>query len=170
MIPEIGMSTGRGGGVCRLPILLSMLIAALLGVSSACLPAFAKSRPTTEEELIETVRTAIEKADFEAFEDLVLWTDVSPFKRRLISVQIRHGLDRPIGKITLEHADTATRFDLQRMRGVRLNMPVTYLLRVAYNDEPGELGGTPGAVYMVGKLDGVYRIAVLVRSETHDDD
>ena len=164
------MNAGMGGGKCRLPFLLSIALAVMLMSATFGSMAEAKALPRTEGELIATVRTAIEKGDFEAIEELVLWTDVSAFKRRLISVQIRHGLDRPIAKVELEHADTETRFDLQRMRGVRLNMPVTYLLRVTYGDEPGALGGTPAAVYMVGKLDGEFRIALLVRSANAQPD
>lgn len=159
LVTQIG-----GGGVCRLLFLRAraFLVAAVVSIGLG-LPATAMPLPKSEGELIAAVRTAIEREDFSILDELVIWTDVSPYKRRLLGAQLRHGLGRPIEKIELEHADTQTRFDLQNMRGIRLNMPVTYLLRIKFQEEPGHLGGQPGTVYMVGKLDGVYRIALLVR-------
>lgn len=159
LVTQIG-----GGGVCRLPFLrASALIVAAVACFSVASQATAMTLPKSEGELISAVRTAIEKEDFSILDELVIWTDVSPYKRRLLGAQLRHGLGRPIETIELEHANTQTRFDLQSMRGIRLNMPVTYLLRIKFREEPGQLGGQPGTVYMVGKLDGFYRIALLVR-------
>jgi len=160
-----GLVTQIGGdGACRLPILrASVLIATVVFNTTIASAAAAMPLPKSEGELVAAVRTAIEKEDFSILDELVIWTDVSPYKRRLLGAQLRHGLGRPIETIELEHADTQTRFDLQSMRGIRLNMPVTYLLRIKFREEPGQLGGQPGTVYMVGKLDGFYRIALLVR-------
>lgn len=150
-----------GGGICRLPFFVFALTWTVLIATAA--QTIALPLPKTEDEFVAAVRTAIEKEDFAILEEMVLWTDVSPYKRRVIGAQLRHGLGRPIEKMELEHADAATRLDIQKLRGTRLNMPVTYLLRIKFAEERGELGGEPGTVYMVGKLDGVFRIALLVR-------
>lgn len=92
----------------------------------------------------------------------MLWTDVSPYKRRVISAQIRHSLARPIRTIEVETADVETRRSLQNLRNLRLNLPVLDLLRVTYGDGVDE-PVTPATVFLIGKLDGAYRIALLVR-------
>jgi hypothetical protein len=131
-------------------------------------PSGSSDLPRSEEELRVAVRAAIEAGDFPAFERLVLWTDVSPYKRRVISAQIRHSLGRPIQKIEVEEADVETRRSLQNLRNLRLNLPVLDLLRVTYGDGVDE-PVTPAAVFLVGKLDGAYRIALLVRKADGKD-
>jgi hypothetical protein len=124
--------------------------------------------PRSEEELVAAIRAAIETGDFPAFERLVLWTDISAYKRRVVSAQIRHSLGRPIQKIEVEEADEETRRGLQNIRNLRLNLPVLDLLRVTYGDGADE-PVTPTAVFLIGKLDGAYRIALLVRKTTVED-
>lgn len=155
---------GLGGGFGRLPLLV---IAATL-VSFAALAAPADP-PTSQGGLISQVKQAIENGDFETIEKLVLWTDVSPYKRRVIASQIRHSLGRPIQSIALEEADIETRRELQNLRNLRLNLPVSDLLRVTFNDADGS-ADEPATVFLIGKLDGAYRIALLVRKAPPKDD
>jgi hypothetical protein len=130
----------------------------------SAVPAATSDLPTTPHELVAEVRRAIEQGDFPAFERLVFWNDVSAFKRRVIASQIRHSLSRPIERIELESADVQTRMELQNLLNLRLNLPVSDLLRVTFGDGAGE-PDAPATVFMVGKLNGAYRIALLVKKK-----
>lgn len=153
--------SGLGGGFGRLLALVTIgLIIAGNGAVSAAPPTL----PTTADELVAQVQQAIEKGDFPAFERLVYWTDVGRFKKRVIASQIRHSLSRPIQRIQLETADDQTRRDLQSLLNLRLNLPVSDLLRVTFDDGNGE-PVAPATVFMVGKLNGAYRIALLVKKK-----
>lgn len=151
--------------------LLACLALAALALTQGIGGAVADSidLPRSEDDLKVAVRAAIESGDFDAFERMVLWTGISPYKRRIVSAQIRHSLARPIRKIEIEPADLETRRDLQSLGGLRLNLPVVDLLRVTYGDEPGEMG-VPATVFLIGKLDGAYRIVLLVRKSPPQDD
>ncbi|MCK9910360.1 hypothetical protein MXD81_14540, partial [Microbacteriaceae bacterium K1510] len=92
-----------------------------------------------------------------------------PYKRRIIASQIRHSLGRPIHTIVLEEADVETRRDLQNLRNLRLNLPVSDLLRVTFSDAENSTE-EPSTVFLIGKLDGAYRIALLVKKASHKDD
>lgn len=150
-----------GGGFGRLLALASFgFIMVINGAVSAAPP----DLPTTPDGLLAEVRQAIEHGDFPAFERLVYWTDVSRHKRRVIAAQIRHSLSRPIQNIELESADDETRRDLQSLMNLRLNLPVSDLLRVTFDDGKGD-PVAPATVFMVGKLNGEYRIALLVKKK-----
>lgn len=157
---------GLGGGFCRLPLLV--IIAAYVVFQGAAIAA-PVDPPTSQDGLIAQVKQAIEKGDFETIEKIVLWTDVSPYKRRIIASQIRHSLGRPIHTIVLEEADVETRRDLQNLRNLRLNLPVSDLLRVTFSDAENSTE-EPSTVFLIGKLDGAYRIALLVKKASHKDD
>ncbi len=120
--------------------------------------------PATTEELVTTVKTAIETKDFEAIEHIVNWMGISDYKRREFSTAIRHGLGRPIAKIELEQIDDETQRNLRNIKLHKLNMQVSHILRVTYSD--GETGGvTPASVYMIGRMANAYRIALLVKEK-----
>ncbi|WP_139247740.1 hypothetical protein [Hyphomicrobium sp. CS1GBMeth3] len=114
------------------------------------------------------VRKAIEAGDFPTIERLVLWNGVSPFKRRIVSSQIRHSLGRPIQKIEIEPADIETRRDLQSLGNLKLNLPVSDLLRVTY-DDADDASVTPATVFLIGKLEGAYRIVLLNKRKPGED-
>ena len=132
----------------------------------AALPASAA--PRNADELIAQVRSAIEKQDYDSIESLVNWRGSGPRNKRLVAMQIRHGLGRPIKKIGLEAAGANTAIEvLQAHEDYELNMPVTHLLRIAFADGEGEPGqGDPGTVFLIGQSDGEYRIALVVRKPT----
>lgn len=150
-----------GGGFGRLLALIAVGTIIAAGRMSA---AASPDLPTSPDALLVEVRRAIEQGDFPAFERLVYWTDVSRHKRRIIAAQIRHSLSRPIQRIELESADKETRRDLQGLLDLRLNLPVSDLLRVTYDDGAGE-PVAPATVFMIGKLNGAYRIALLVKKK-----
>ena len=56
------------------------------------------------------------------------------------------------------------------MKQVRVNMPVTHRVRVTFDEPPLEkTGRQPTSVFLVGKQDGAYRIALVVRNFDDDD-
>jgi hypothetical protein len=118
--------------------------------------------PVSEQELVAQVRTAIETKDFSVLDRIVNWSDVSDYRRRLLSTQILHALGRPIGKIELDAADEKTAQELAQLKHHHLNQSVTHLLRVTYAD--GEPGGIePTFVFLVGKASDAYRIVLLIK-------
>lgn len=157
---------GMGGGFGRLPLLVIVAACAIFQNSAL---AVSVDPPTSQNGLIAQMKQAIEKGDFEAIEKIVLWTDVSPYKRRVIASQIRHSLGRPIQSIVLEEADIETRRELQSLRNLRLNLPVSDLLRVTFGDADGA-ADEPATVFLIGKLNGAYRIALLVKKAAPKDD
>ncbi len=154
-----------GGGLCRLLFLVFVMVLAAQSHALAAAPGL----PTSQDALVKEVRKAIETSDFPAIERLVIWTDISPFKRRVVSAQIRHSLARPIRKIEIEPADMATRRDLQSITNLRLNLPVSDLLRVTYDDQDGASPNTPATVFLIGKFEGAYRIVLLIKKKPGED-
>ena len=130
---------------------------------AAIVPAVAA--PHSEAELIALVRTAIEQQDYDSIESLIFWQGSGPRNKRLVAMQIRHGLGRPVKSIKLEPAgpDIATEA-LQQHTDYQLNMPVTHLLRIAFSDGEGQPGqGDPGTVFLIGQSGGEYKIALVVK-------
>lgn len=120
--------------------------------------------PKTIEDLAATVKGAIENKDFDAIDHLVNWMGISDYKRREFSTQIRHGLGRPIAKVELEQIDDETMRALRNIKLHKLNMQVSHILRITYAD--GEAGGvTPAGVYLIGRMEETYRIALLVKEK-----
>lgn len=120
--------------------------------------------PKTVEDLVAIVKKAVETKDFEAIDHVVNWMGISDYKRREFSTQIRHGLGRPIAKVELEQIDDETMRALRNIKLHKLNMQVSHILRVTYAD--GEAGGvTPAGVYLIGRMEETYRIALLVKEK-----
>lgn len=156
----------RRGGFGLLCILVSVfaLPFAALGESGE------KTYPKSVDELVAIVKSAVETKDFEAIDHVVNWMGISDYKRREFSTQIRHGLGRPIAKVELEQIDDETMRALRNIKLHKLNMQVSHILRITYAD--GEANGvTPAGVYLVGRMEETYRIALLVkeRGTTEND-
>ena len=127
--------------------------------------------PRNPEELVKSIRNAIESRDYATFENLVYWKDVGKIKRRIVRFQINRGLGRPIRSISFEE------FPKEGLAGVHAtgklvpNMPLTNQVRIVYDEEPiDENGKLPTSVFLVGKIDDVYRIGLIVRKPGWDDD
>jgi hypothetical protein len=124
----------------------------------------AAAAPRNADELIAQVRAAIEKQDYESIEPLVNWQGSGPRNKRLVAMQIRHGLGRPIKKIALEPAGAEVAAQVIQHPDYQLNMPVTHLLRIAFSDGEGQPGqGDPGTVFLIGQSEGEFRIALVVK-------
>ena len=142
----------------------SLLCALAVGLVMTLSPPLAAA-PRSEDELIALVRAAIESQDYDAIEPLVNWQGSGPRNKRLVAMQIRHGLGRPIKSIKLEAAGPDVTADVSNQHpDFALNMPISHLLRVAFADGEGQPGqGDPGTVFLIGKSEGEYRIALVVR-------
>ena len=140
-------------------------LAAIALATMIALSTPAAAAPRTEEDLITLVRTAIEKQDYDAIEPLVNWQGSGPRNKRLVAMQIRHGLGRPVKSIKLEAAgpDVTEQVGAQHP-DFQINMPITHLLRIAFGDGEGQPGqGDPGTVFLIGQSEGEFRIALVVR-------
>jgi hypothetical protein len=147
----------------------ALLASALLWLPPA---AAATELPTTGEELLATLRGAIESRDYERIEALVNWEGAGTIKRRVVAFQIRHGLGRPIRAIVLEPipADGLDAVALATV-GLKPNMALSERVRVVYDEPPVAASGKPPAsVFLVGLEDGAYRIGLVIQSFDDDDD
>lgn len=131
----------------------------------------AQDLPRTDEELVEVIRTAIDARDYEPFEQLVNWEGAGKIKRRIVRFEIRRGFGRKIDTIAIEDFPKGGLDKIDAMKQIRVNMPVTHRVRVTFDEPPLEkTGRQPTSVFLVGKQDGAYRIALVVRNADDDDD
>ncbi|MGI9510158.1 MAG: hypothetical protein ACR2QJ_12520 [Geminicoccaceae bacterium] len=145
--------------------------AVALLVASGIAFAAAQDLPRTDEELVDVIRTAIDARDYEPFEQLVNWEGAGKIKRRIVRFEIRRGFGRKIDTIAIENFPKDGMAKIDAMKQVRVNMPVTHRVRVTFDEPPLEkTGRQPTSVFLVGKQDGAYRIALVVRNFDDDDD
>ena len=131
----------------------------------------AAEMPRDSDALVAAIKGAIETKDYERFEELVFWKDAGKIKRWIVAFQIRRGLGRPIRSITFEDFGQENLAGIEATGKLELNMPLTNLVRVVYDEEPiDESGKLPTSVFLVGKRDEVYRIGLVVRKAGQDDD
>jgi hypothetical protein len=165
---------GRASRAPGRPIaaLVAAMLFVLTGLSGAVgAMAATKALPATDEDLVETIETAIAARDYGAFEDLVYWEGAGKIKRRIVAFEIRRGLGRKIERIALEDFPKDGLAKVEAMPQLRVNMPVTHRVRVTYDEPPiNDQGKLPTSVFLVGKKDGAYRIALVVRDAVDDDD
>lgn len=156
-------------GFTAAPRLLFTAAVACLTLTGVALSA-SPELPRTDDDLVETIRNAIDKKDYERFEDLVYWEGAGKIKRRIVAFQIRRGLGRKIDSIAIEDFPENGMAGIEKLKQLRVNMPVTHRVRVTYDEPPiNDRGKPPTSVFLVGKHDGVYRIALVVRSIDDDD-
>jgi hypothetical protein len=161
VLDDLVITRVRRGGFGLLCILALLLSAPVVHADA---PEATQKYPATTDELVTTVKAAIEAKDFAAIDNLINWTAISDYKRREFTSHILHGLGRPVAKIEIEQVDDETRDNLLHLKNHKLNMQVSHLLRVTYADgEPG--GVVPAAVFLVGRMADVYRIGLLVKDK-----
>jgi hypothetical protein len=152
----------RGGVVLRLAVALMFAFA---GGASA-----AGRLPTSEQELVSAVRTAIAERDMSRFEELINWEGASEIKRRIVGFEVRRGFGRPIRSISLEPFPENGLRDMEARGMLKANMPVSHQLRVIYDEPPMEGYGTPPtSVFLIGREGDGFRIALVVRAEKDND-
>ncbi|MGI9433345.1 MAG: hypothetical protein ACR2Q4_00675 [Geminicoccaceae bacterium] len=150
--------------------LVSLGAAGCFMLTSVALSA-AQDLPRTDADLINTIRSAIDEKDFKPFEQLVNWEGAGKIKRRIVRFEIRRGFGRKIDTIAIEDFPKEGMAKIDAMDQLRVNMPVTHRVRVTFDEPPLEkTGRQPTSVFLVGKQDGAYRIALVVRNFDDDDD
>ena len=155
----------HAGGRRRSALLLAGALLWLLPGAAAA------ELPKTGEELLATLRGAIESRDYESIEALVNWEGAGTIKRRVVAFQIRHGLGRPIREIVLEPIPEQGLDAALATVGLKPNMALSERVRVVYDEPPVDASGKrPASVFMVGRQDGFYRIGLVIQPVVEDDD
>ncbi len=133
--------------------------------------AAAQELPKTDQELVDRIRSAIDTKDYSPLEQLVYWEGAGRIKRNIVAFEIRRGLGRKIDSIAFEDFPEDGMDKINAMDKLRVNMPVTNRVRVTYDEPPiDDTGKQPTSVFLVGKKNGTYRIALVVRNFDDDDD
>ena len=130
----------------------------------------ATAGPSSEAELVDTVRTALVQRDQETFDALINWNGAGTIKQRVVRFQVQHGFGRPIRSIALEPLSKDALVKLEARGTLKANMPVSHRLRVEFDEPPRLDGNPPVDVFLIGKDGGVFKIALVVRIETAEDD
>ncbi len=133
--------------------------------------AAAQELPRTDQDLVDRIRGAIDSKDYGPLEELVYWEGAGKIKKNIVAFEIRRGLGRKIDNITFEEFPEEGMAKIEAMDRLRVNMPVTNRVRVTFDEPPiNDDGKLPTSVFLVGKKDGAYRIALVVRNFDDDDD
>ncbi len=126
--------------------------------------------PDNPDELVDAIRHAIEQSDYQKLEQLVFWKDAGKIKKRIVRFQLNRNLGRPIKSIAFEDFPEGGLDAIETAGNLEANMDVTNRVRVIFDEEPiNDQGKLPTTVFVVGKREGVYRVALVVRKGTDDD-
>lgn len=117
--------------------------------------------PSDPDGLVAFVTGALRARDEDAIERLVNWDGVRPPRRRLTLYQIRTTFGRPIKAATVEDFPPDGLVEAESRGTFKANMPVTQRLRIEFDETSEDAGAPPANVFLVGRKDGVYRIAVM---------
>lgn len=126
--------------------------------------------PRTEADLVETVRTALLDRDEAAFDALINWEGAGEIKKRIVRFQLRSAFGRPIRSIKLQPFPKDGLDGVEARGTLAVNMPVSHRLKVEFDEPPRPDGGAPVDVFLIGKEDEAYRIALVNRARRADDD
>lgn len=149
----------RLGALVGLTVLVGMLVCG--GAAAAGTAAL----PTTDEQLVSTVRAALQDRDLATFDQLVNWDGAGKMKRRVVSYQLRYGFGRPIRSIALELFPVDDLRAMETQGRFKANMPISRQIRVVFDEPDNPYGKPPTAVFLVGREGESYRIALVVPME-----
>lgn len=106
--------------------------------------------PATDDDFVAKVRKAVVDHDLDFFDKvLVDWDGARKRTQRLTLFQIRECFGRPIKSVGLEPLKPDPAAPLVP-EGYRTNLPVTHLLRIAFDERHGP-EETPACVFMLSK-------------------
>ena len=154
-----------GAGFSRLGALLGSLALGCLLTAGTVTAAGAVALPSTDEQLVSTVRTALEGHDLATFDELVNWDGASKMRRRAVDYQLRYGFGRPIRSITLEPSPADALRDMEAQGRFKANMPITQQIRVVFDEPDNAYGKPPTALFLVGREGDAYRIALVLPTQ-----
>jgi hypothetical protein len=124
--------------------------------------ASASPLPGQSAELIAYVTLALNTHNLDAIDRLVEWEGARPIRRRMTLYQIRYNFGRPIKSVAVEPFPAGGLRDAKAELNLKPNLPVTERLRVVFDEPTGPDGEAPTSVFLLGKENGVYRIALLL--------
>jgi hypothetical protein len=142
----------------------SVALGCLLAAGSAA-AAQTVALPSTDVQVVSTVRTALQDHDFATSEQLVNWDGASKMRRPAVSWQLRYGFGRPIRSITLEPSPADQLRDMKAQGRFKATMPITQQIRVVFDEPDNPYGKPPTALFLVGREGDAYRIALGVPTE-----
>ena len=120
---------------------------------------------------MDYIREAIETRNYDLLKDLVFWEDAGKIKKRIVRFHLSRNLGRSIKSITWEDFPEDGMDAAIATGKLKPNMKVTNAVRVIFDEEPiNESGKLPTSVFLVGKRGDVYRIGLVVRAGSDDDD
>ncbi len=144
-----------------------LVAATCLFFSAVAQPAMAQLKLEQKEQLLEKVIAAHDAADFEAIAELIEWRGISGYKKKMVKVYTRSTFGRAIKNASFEVADTEylRRFELGP-KTYASNMDVVYLMRLEFDEEVPAGEDAPSVVFLVGKDEQGYKIAMTAPIET----
>ena len=143
--------------------------ALLLAVSAGA--AATDDLPHDPDALLRVISTAIEAHDYETLERLVLWKGAGEIKKRIVRFELNRNLGRPIKSITIEPFPEGGMEGVLATGQLEPNMEITHQVRVIFDEPPIEATGKlPTSVFLVGLRDEGFRIGLVNRTGTDDDD
>lgn len=147
-----------------------LLAPGLLALSLASQGA-AVELPSSEEELVTQIQTAIETSDYDALKDIVFWKDAGKIKKRIVRFHLNRNLGRPIKSIGIEEFPPDALDAMTATGKLQPNMEITHSVKVVFDEEAiNDTGKLPTSVFLVGKKDEAFRIGLVNRVMVDDDD
>lgn len=141
-------------------------LAVIMAASAA-----AAELPKDRDAVVGYIKAAIETRDYDMLKDLVFWKDAGKIKKRVVRFHLSRSLGRPIKSIGFEEFP-ADAFDQVIAEGrYAPNMEIRHAVRVIFDEPVSETTGKPPtAVFLLGKREDVFRIALVNRAFDDDDD
>jgi hypothetical protein len=124
--------------------------------------ASASPLPGQSDELIAYVTHALKSHDLDAIDRLIEWEGARPIRRRMTLYQIRYNFGRPIKSAAVEPFPVDGLSDAKAELNLKPNLPVTERLRIVFDEPSGPDGDAPASVFLLGKENGIYRVALLL--------
>jgi hypothetical protein len=132
-------------------------------------PAVGSELPKTEDQLVATVQNALIDRDMSVFSKLVNWNQARPFRQRAVKAQISTAFGRPIRSVTLEAFPVDGLQEVEARGTLKANMNVSHQLRIVFDEPDNEFGTAPTDLFLVGRDQEGYRIALIVPVQTRGD-
>lgn len=139
---------------------MKLLSASLLFFVSSSL--LASSLPQSGEELEKRYLTAYQNKNVEGIYDLIDWTGVSRYKKKMVKVYTRNSLGKKIKKTEFEPIDSHffSAFSVGE-KHYKSNLVVNQLFRIEFDNPQRE----ESLVYLVGKSTEGYQFSISINND-----
>lgn len=144
--------------------MISKILINTLLICSMGGPSIAAEQRLSKEQLMQQFREAHESSDYRKIEQLINWNGVSGYQKKMVRVYTKANFGRKIAHSDFRPADTAylRNFSLGP-KTYHSNMEVSHLMRFEFDERIAHDKERPSVVYLVGQVDGEYRIAMTTR-------